>query len=201
MTDKIEDQPDGATPLDDVSGLLFPDITSRQELDAIETINILEAVEWYRSGRVVNDAFTVPFYYELHRRMLHRVWSWAGQPRTTDATNIGVPGAYIVPELGRLAMEANRRWSTKGESALFYAWYHHQAVWIHPFLNGNGRWARLLCDVVRVRKANASALNWSIAGVADAGDERKVYIAALKEADAGNIQPLTNYVAERNPDI
>lgn len=40
MTDKIEDQPDGATPLDDISGLLRKDITTRQQLDEAETLFI-----------------------------------------------------------------------------------------------------------------------------------------------------------------
>lgn len=201
MSDKIQDQPAGATPLDDVSGLQIPEITTRGALDEVEAINILEAVEWSQQARGVGDVFTVPFYRELHRRMFHQVWAWAGETRTTAGTNIGVPGTSIVPELGQLAMEADQRWDAGGGSTSFYAWYHHRAVWIHPYLNRNGRWSRLICDAARVRKDKASALVWSNADLGNAGDERDEYIATLKAADAGDIGPLEDYIAVRNPDL
>lgn len=201
MTDKIEHQPPGATPLEDVSGLLMPEIATRTALDEVEAINILEAVEWSQQGRSIGDVFTVPFYRELHRRMFYQVWNWAGVTRTTDGTNIGVPGPRIVPELGQLAMEANQRWEADGPSAAFYAWYHHRAVWVHPYTNGNGRWSRLICDTAQVRKAKQSPLVWSAADLGGAGAERDEYIATLKAADAGDIEPLKQYIATRNPGL
>ena len=45
MTDKIADQPEGATPLDDISGLLREDITLRGQLDEAESLNIVNALE------------------------------------------------------------------------------------------------------------------------------------------------------------
>jgi len=68
MTDQITDQPDGSTPLDDVSGLLRGEITTRGQLDEAESLNIINAVEWLERGRHP-DLFTVEFYQELHSRM------------------------------------------------------------------------------------------------------------------------------------
>ena len=65
MTDKIADQPEGATPLDDISGLLREYITTRRQLDEAESLNIVNAVEWIERGRLGN-VFTVEFYQDLH---------------------------------------------------------------------------------------------------------------------------------------
>jgi fido (protein-threonine AMPylation protein) len=81
MTDKITDQPEGATPLDDISGLLRDDITTRGQLDEAEGLNIVNAVEWLERRRFP-DVFTVEFYQELHSRMYDQVWSWAGVLRS-----------------------------------------------------------------------------------------------------------------------
>jgi len=51
MIDKIADQPEGATPLDDISGLLREDITLRGQLDEAESLNIVNAVEWLERCR------------------------------------------------------------------------------------------------------------------------------------------------------
>ncbi len=72
MVDEIVDQPEGATPLDDISGLLRDDITTRGQLDEAEGFNIVNAVEWLERGRLP-DVFTVEFYQELHSRMYDQV--------------------------------------------------------------------------------------------------------------------------------
>ncbi len=68
MTDGILSEPDGATPLDDVSGLLRDDITTRGQLDEAESLNTVSALDWIDRGRP-GDVFTVRFYRELHKRM------------------------------------------------------------------------------------------------------------------------------------
>lgn len=151
MTDKITDEPEGATPLDDMSGLLRDDITTRGQLDEAESLNIVNAVEWLERGRLPG-VFTVEFYRSLHSRMYDQVWSWAGTLRSETGAipNIGVPPEAVPREIGRVAMEFNREWEKRGEEKLlpFIARYHHALVLVHPFNNGNGRWSRLSCDAV-----------------------------------------------------
>ena len=50
-------------------------------------------------------------------------------------------------------------WDQSGMCSLEQATrLHHRAVWIHPFMNGNGRWARLLANIwLRVHKAPRSS--------------------------------------------
>jgi Fic family protein len=39
-------------------------------------------------------------------------------------------------------------WEARGDALLEQSVrLHHRAVWIHPFLNGNGRWARMLANI------------------------------------------------------
>lgn len=201
MTDKITGEPDGATPLDDISGLLRNDITTRAQLDEAEGLNIVNAVDWVERGRL-DDVFTVRFYRELHTRMYDQVWAWAGALRSeTGATpNIGVPPAAVPAELGRVAMEFSRDWQAHNEALLlFIARYHHALVWVHPFNNGNGRWGRLACDAVVERLAAEPRLVWATDTLNVESDERSAYIEALREADAGNVRALVDYLEALNP--
>jgi Fic-DOC domain mobile mystery protein B len=202
MIDRITAQPDGATPLDDISGLLRDDITTRGQLDEAESVNILNADEWIERGRLP-DVFTVEFYRGLHTRMYDQVWDWAGTLRSeTGATpNIGVAPEAVPRELGRVAMEYNREWEAEGDKALvsFIARYHHALVQVHPFNNGNGRWSRLACDVVVEKLARQPRLTWATETFTKQSAERTVYIDALVAADAGNLLPIIDYVSQQNP--
>ena len=113
MTDRIADQPEDSTPLDDISGLLRDDISTRGQLDEAESLNIVNAVDWLESGRLP-EVFTVEFYRALHSRMYDQVWAWAGTLRSETGArpSIGVPPENVPMELGRVAMEYNREWTT-----------------------------------------------------------------------------------------
>lgn len=203
MTDKIADQPEGATPLDDVSGLLREDITTRRQLDEAESLNIVNAVEWIERGRL-GDVFTVEFYQDLHSRMYDQVWSWAGTLRSVTGArpNIGVLPERVPMELGRVALEYNREWEARDDEDLvpFIARYHHALVSVHPFDNGNGRWSRLACDSVVEHIAHEPSIVWATDTIVKDSDERSAYFAALKHADGFNYQPLIDYLAKLNPD-
>jgi hypothetical protein len=79
--------------------------------------------------------------------MLGSIWSWAGEIRTTQK-NIGVGPKIVTAELGVLAIESGKRHSETGELVIATAAeFHHRAVWVHPFEDGNGRWAKLLANI------------------------------------------------------
>lgn len=204
MSNGITEQPPGATPVDDTSGLL-QDIATRGELNDAETLNIVNASEWIDNGRL-GDVFTVGFYCELHTNMYDQVWEWAGVLRSQTGAvvaPVGVPPQVVGQELGRVAMEFHQEWKAldRGELLPFIARYHHALVLVHPFNNGNGRWSRLAADAVLQRLVGQQPLVWATdthSLVADS-EERKAYIAALKAADARNFEPLMAYLTERNP--
>ena len=64
---------------------------------------------------------------------------------------------------------------------------HHDFVLIHPFDDGNGRVARLLVNYVLLRSGYLPIIVRS--------DDKTNYLTALWLADAGDLMPLTEYLA------
>ncbi|MFZ0965022.1 MAG: Fic family protein [Candidatus Bathyarchaeia archaeon] len=67
------------------------------------------------------------------------------------------------------------------------AFFHHEFVYIHPFLDGNGRTARLLMNVILLRTGYPFTVLLKV--------DRPKYLRALSEADNGNLIPFANFVA------
>jgi Fic-DOC domain mobile mystery protein B len=188
-----EGRPQGTTPLDEdeVEGLI-PDLHTRGELNAWELGNILKAEEWAFGGRR-GDILTLEFAKELHRRMLDETWTWAGEFRRSDKS-IGVYWATIADALRDLLVDT-KHWITNGTypSHEILARFHHRLVSIHPFPNGNGRHARLMADVLG-SVMGWEPLTWGRGNLEIAGNARTLYLAALKQADPGHIEPLVNFI-------
>jgi Fic family protein len=66
---------------------------------------------------------------------------------------------------------------------------HHRAVQIHPFLNGNGRWARLLANIY-LKQHGSMPVKWQEDLLSKENLKRNDYIKALKKADAGEYEDL-----------
>jgi Fic-DOC domain mobile mystery protein B len=181
--------PDGATPIDpDEAGELIPShIRTQGELNVWEQENILSALSWVRRTR--QRALDEATIRELHRRMFSETWRWAGRFRTSDK-NIGIHWAQL-PVAMRDLVEDGKVWLREGvfsleESALRL---HHRLVQIHPFPNGNGRHARLWCDML-LEQTGGTPVDWRGATLDSAGENRKAYIGALRSADRGDFGPL-----------
>ena len=129
----------GETPLDDISGLLIKGITTIGELDSVEANNILEAYLKYTINpvQVAELDFNTQFLQKLHREMFGKVWSWAGEFRTTQ-TSIGVEAVQIRQSLYQL-IDDLKFWQTSWHYEETAVRLHYSLVKIHPFLNGNGR--------------------------------------------------------------
>ena len=70
-----------------------------------------------------------------------------------------------------------------------HAVLHHRAVEIHPFVNGNGRWGRMLTNIWLALRDN-SYVAWPEETIGAESPIRGDYIRALRQADAGDIEPL-----------
>lgn len=186
--------PPGATPLDpDEAMRLVPrHISTQGQLNEWEHQNILEGQEWAFSRRREN-LLTIEFMQSLHKRMFGNTWQWAGVPRTTEK-NIGVAPEFISVRLQELcddvASQLEYRSFPIREIA---ARFHHRLVHIHPFPNGNGRFARVMTDLLLVEN-DERPFTWGEDDLVAAGEVRDRYIAALREADARNYQPLFEFV-------
>lgn len=185
-------QPPHATELapEEREGLIPAHIIAREELNEAELQNIVMADSWAFSRKrpLTSEAFA----RGLHRRMYGQVWSWAGTYRTTGK-NIGVDANLIALRMYE-AMEQFRYWIDNktfppDETAVRF---HHTLVSIHPFANGNGRWSRLMADLL-ISQLGRPRFSWGGASLARQGEARTVYIAALKIADNHDIGPLLKF--------
>lgn len=191
----VMEYPDGATPLDpnELGGLKFKHITTREELDELEQANIESGLRWLarHKGEVLTDDFAIT----LHKRLFGDVWDWAGSFRRTGK-NIGIDPIHIGVQL-RSLMDDARFWAEQKTypPSEFAIRLHHRLVQIHPFPNGNGRHARVMADTVLDRVYGAEPIDWAGGHDLQKMNERRVaYIAALKAADQGDIRPLMQFI-------
>ncbi|MEO2018954.1 MAG: mobile mystery protein B [Fuerstiella sp.] len=174
----------------DPSGLKDKTIRTRSQLVAAEARNIAKALRRYTLSRPSKRLAPFDFSWalKLHRQMFDDVWEWAGQLREKDL-NLGVNVHQINEELYRL-LDDRPHWHEFGWPPIEQAAeLHYQAVRIHPFPNGNGRWSRLLANI-HLMQLNGSIVLWP-AEVDDAVSPiRQEYVAALKAKDNGQSKPL-----------
>jgi Fic-DOC domain mobile mystery protein B len=126
---------------------------------------------------------------ELHRRMFDQTWTWAGQFRTTDK-NIGAHWPTISTEVRNLVDDAHywmeHETFAPAEAA---ARLHHRLVKVHPFPNGNGRHARLWCDMI-LEQMDRPPLDWHRSDLDSDTSARRAYIDAPRAADREDLGPL-----------
>ena len=191
------DFPEGVTPLDadELEGLKFPHIQSRDELNEVEQANIQDGFKWLAKQRKHSDYLSREFIIALHQKLFGQVWEWAGTFRKTEK-NIGIDPAVISTELKNLLDDVNywieNSTYTREE---FAALFHHRLVSIHPFPNGNGRFARIITDVVLTEMLKVPAINWGAQALLSDNQHRENYIQALRSADKHNYSELIKFMA------
>ena len=180
----------GETPLEDLSGLRVQGVTTKAALDALEAENVRRATLKYLASKPtrLQARFDVEWMLALHAEMFGRVWKWAGTVRTAE-TNIGARPRDIQVELHELQRDL-MAWEESGMALEEQAvWLHHRAVQIHPFPNGNGRWARMLANIW-LAVHDAEPIEWPDATIGTASAVRDEYLAAVRAADRGEYAGL-----------
>ena len=182
-----------ATPLDDISGLKLDTSIpyTMEEIYFYEARNITQATLKYLS--LVPDKKLASFSYEwllaLHQEMFGEVWEWAGKPRQVELS-IGVKAYLVSTELKKLADDLEFWEENKSFEVIEIASrIHHRAVQIHPFLNGNGRWSRMLANIY-LKQNGLSPTKWNENLLSKENPHRDDYIKALKKADDGDYSDL-----------
>src|SRR5690606_35031789 len=123
-------------------------------------------------------------------------WLWAGTFRLTEK-NIGVDPFQIPVQL-RALLDDVQFWVDNDtydpvEAALRF---HHRLVYIHPFPNGNGRFARFMADALLEKLYGEEAIDWYGGYDLQQMNERRAdYIDALRAADGGDYRPLLKFVS------
>lgn len=196
MTPDLFEPADNATPLNgEEQAALLLSLSTRAELNQLERLNINAARVWAMRRSVLRrpDLLSDGFARELHRRMFNQVWAWAGRYRTTEK-NLG----WEVPRLAegvRNACDDAKTWLELSTYPLPEAAVrlHHRLVLIHPWSNGNGRHSRLMADIM-IAAGGGRELTWGAGqDLVVAGEVRRRYIEAVRQADQGNIGPLLEF--------
>lgn len=150
-----------------------------------EAVNHQEAIELVES--LVSDSYILKEtdILNIHELVLQKIEKdFAGRFRTSG---VRISGANFVPPnalkiddyITELTDWAN---SSDLNIVLKSAIFHHRFVWIHPFFDGNGRTARLLFNLLLMKKGFPPAIILK--------NDRKKYYDALNSANNGNYAKL-----------
>ncbi len=151
--------------------------------------------QWIDQGGLKSRALTADSIREIHRRFCELVPDdllWIEEPTTKKRLKV-IPGElrhrdvevgnHVAISPGALPRFLQRFEEVYGklgktETILASAAAHHRLLWIHPFLDGNGRVARLLSHATLLDTLDTGAV-WSIArGLARDVQAYKAHLAA-----------------------
>lgn len=111
----------------------------------------------------------------------------AGSVMITGSSHVP-PEAHNVPQLMRQLVSWLSRQSTSMHPIERAAAAHHRLVHIHPFVDGNGRTARLLMNLLLMQNGYPLAVILK--------NDRKKYYEALEAADQGDTAKITMLIAQ-----
>jgi len=166
-----------------------------------EVINHRDAIDYVEDLVASTDPIS-PFHVrQIHKLVLLRIDDEnAGRYRETQVRIAGAaftpPESWLVPNL----MTEWGEWLVTEEKhshpIILAALAHHRLVAIHPFIDGNGRTARLVMNLILMRAGYPPTVIQSI--------NRRQYYRVLDQADAGKPVPLVNFISravERSLDL
>ena len=169
--------------------------------------------KWIDGGGLNGRAVTCDGIREIHRRfceLLPEDLLWVEDPETKERVrvvvgelrrkdvrvgeHIAVSPAAVPRFLKRFEEVYNRLGKT--DSILGAAAAHHRLVWIHPFVDGNGRVARLMSDAMLRETLDTGAV-WSVArGLARKVDGYKRHLAACDNTRRNDLDGRGNLSEE-----
>ena len=182
MNHPIED----TTPLDaeEAQGLKFKHITTRSELNHLETS---QHPKWHRMD--APQQTHRPAVGKAMRASCTNVCSAkSGCGREHFAVRAKISAlihVHIAVEL-RTLLDDMQCWldneTYPPREAVIR--FHHRLTAIHPFPNGNGRHARIMADALLIKFYKLPTIDWTGGhDLTSMGNRRKTYIQALQAAD------------------
>ena len=154
--------------------------------------------QWIDAGGLKGRAVNADSLREIHRRfceLLPDDLLWIVDPATKERVKM-LPGelrhrdvavgehiAISAPAVPRFLHRFEEVYGRLGktETILATASAHHRVAWIHPFLDGNGRVARLMSHATMLEALDTGAV-WSISrGLARNVDAYKAHLAACDQ--------------------
>jgi cell filamentation protein len=179
----------------------FPDdnllgLTDKNQINELEANGIANA-ELFLFELDSDISISTNLLLEIHKIAFGQLYDWAGKWRMIEVTVgqlIPPKPVLILQSMYQFIDNLNFKISIAKKreeqiECLVYA--HYEFIRIHPFNNGNGRIGRLLMNLVAM-KFGYQPLDLYFRE----GESRKFYIDAMKQADSGNYQLLTQLIGE-----
>ena len=172
----------------------YSDDARKRDLQ-LEAAAHIAVQKWIDDGGLKGRAATTHGIREVHRRfceLLPEDLLWVEDPDTKERVPVvagelrrkdAVVGAHIAISPGAVPRFFDRFEQVyarlnKTDSIVGAAAAHHRLLWIHPFVDGNGRVARLMSHAMMLDTLDTGAV-WSVArGLARNVDSYKRYLAA-----------------------
>lgn len=123
--------------------------------------------------------------------MFGKVWKWAGKPRNKEK-NLGVHFFEIEIEIKRYLEDLDYWLKNSMDIIEISARSHHRLVFIHPFNNGNGRWARFAVNLL-LKDHSGKIMRFPEDELLLSSKIRNVYIKALELADRGDMSAMIDF--------
>ncbi len=180
------------------------------QLEAKAHINVQQ---WIDSGGLKDRTLTAESIREIHHRfceLLPDDLLWTEDPATRERLKV-IPGelrkrdvevgnhrAISPPAVPRFLQRFESVYGRLGktETLLAAAAAHHRLLWIHPFLDGNGRVARLMSHATFLEALETGAV-WSIArGLARNVNAYKAHLAACDQPRRNDLDGRGNLSGE-----
>ncbi|OYX51561.1 MAG: hypothetical protein B7Y90_00830 [Alphaproteobacteria bacterium 32-64-14] len=164
--------------------------------DETEIKNILVADEFAYQSALAHEPLTPHFIRSIHQHVLSQLIEAPGSYRHGDVKITGAdftPPSHVDVPILVDQLAAGFGASDFVHPILQAAWVHNQFTYIHPFLDGNGRTARLLQDFCLVRRG--------LYPIGVASHRRDDYYAALQAADGGEWDDLVELLALAQLDL
>ena len=157
----------------------------------LEAINHENALEWIEEIVTKRKKVDDDLILLIHEMILKGISEEAGRYRSVRVRITGAkctpPGPEkIIREITKFIewLKQKKKMHPIEEIALA----HYKLVHIHPFIDGNGRTARLLMNLLLMKKGYPITILLKV--------DRKRYYASLDEANKGNYDFLVNFIAK-----
>jgi Fic family protein len=178
------------------------------QLEARAHIDVQRMID---RGEAPSPVVSTAFILWVHREFCQRLPDellWAENPKSGEKLRV-VPGELrtrhvevgrhvpIDPEdipafLNRFAEAYNSRFLSRLQKVIGVAASHHRLLWIHPFLDGNGRVARLFSHAW-LRELGIGSELWAVSrGLARQVDQYKAHLAAADASRRGDLDGRGN---------
>jgi cell filamentation protein len=176
-------------PEENLLGLTDKNLINEEELMGIGN------AEYFIFNLDENVKISTSLILELHKISFGKMYDWAGKWRNINV----IVGQLTPPEPSKIVNlmyqfidELNYKISlakTKEEHVEALAYGHYEFIRIHPFNNGNGRTGRLLMNLIALKFGYRF-----IDLYYREGEQRTIYINAMKDADKGNFETLKKLI-------